>query len=382
MQIADVKTILVCPESHRAGMIGSKNWLFVRIETDDGIVGWGECYTQLDRDRAIERHVHEIGRYLDGRSPFDIKAFTHMVYADFSGRRGSMDLYCAQSGIEQALWDIVGKALDRPVYDLLGGACQRRIRVYANGWYGGAKEPDDYARMAQETVARGFDALKFDPFPGPWCLYVTKELMSQAEANVAAVREAVGGKVDLLIEGHRRLAPMHAVRFARCIERYDPFWYEEPIPADNPEALAEARRQITPPVVTGETLYTKQDFRSALTLRCADIINPDVCNCGGILELREIAAMAEPHFVGVAPHNYNSTSIGLAATLQAAAGMPNFVITEYFLNFASTSEAICDRPLAVDDGYIALPEQPGLGMSLIEDAMAGYPYQKHPRRVF
>ncbi len=190
MRIERVQTFLVSPESHTAGMIGGKNWLFVKLTTNDGLVGWGEAYTQLDRDVAIERHVHEIGRYLIGQSPFDIKHFTSMTFRDFAGLRGSMDLSCAQAGLEQAMWDLAGKALGVPVYRLLGGACRERIRVYANGWYGGARTPEAYGEMAVAAVAQGFTALKFDAFPGPWRSFVSRDLERAFVANVRAVREA------------------------------------------------------------------------------------------------------------------------------------------------------------------------------------------------
>ncbi|MBC7317012.1 MAG: mandelate racemase/muconate lactonizing enzyme family protein, partial [Chloroflexi bacterium] len=218
-------------------------------------------------------------------------------------------------------------------------------------------------------VERGFTALKFDPFPGRWRLYVDKEVERAAEANVRAVREAVGPDVDILIEVHRRLAPMHAIRVAHRLEPYKPFWYEEPVPAENIPALAEVRAQIDIPVVTGEALYTKAAFREVFERRAADILNPDVCNCGGILELREIAAMAEPYYVAISPHNYNSTTLGLAATIHAAAGMPNFILTEYFVNFEQTSTEIARQPFIVQDGYISLPTAPGLGIELEEQAL-------------
>ena len=374
MKVTGVKTFLVTPAAERAGVVGAKNWLFVKVETDEGIHGWGEAYTQLDRDRAIEQHVRELGRYLVGRDPFAIKHFTWVVYDDFASRRGSMDLYCALSGIEQALWDIVGKKLGVPVYRLLGGPCRGRVRVYANGWYAGSSTPEEYAQRAAATVERGFTAMKFDPFPSPWRSFVGKEVEQAAIGVVRAVREAVGPEVDLLIEGHRRLSPMNAVRFAKAIEKFEPFWYEEPVPAENVPALAEVRERTRIPVVTGETLYTKAAFREVFERRAADIINPDVCSCGGILELKEIAAMAEPYYVAVSPHNYNSTTIGLAATVQAAACMPNFLITEYFVNFEETGNEISVNPLKVEGGYIDLPEGPGLGLELDERALLERPY--------
>jgi len=357
-----------------------KNWLFVKVDTSDGISGWGECYTQADRDQSIVAHVRQLGRYLVERSPLHIKHFTYMAYNDFAGKRGAMDLYSAVSGIEQALWDITGKRCGMPVYNLLGGPCRDKIRVYANGWYSGAKTPEAYAAKAKQVVARGFTALKFDPFPGPWRTHISRQAEEHAVETVGAVREAVGPDIDLLIEVHRRLAPMHAIRVARQLEPFQPFWYEEPVSARNLEALAECRREIRLPIVTGEELYTKAEFRPVFEKQAADIINPDVCNCGGILELKEIAAMAEPYYVTVSPHNYNSTTIGLAATLQAAAMMPNFLITEYFVNFEARGQEVATVPFQVDNGYIALPTAPGLGVELRQEVLERYPYREFPLR--
>jgi galactonate dehydratase len=373
MKVTAVRTFLVDPGS-------GKHWLFVKVETDAGIYGWGECYTQLDRDHSIEAHVQQLGRYLAGRSPYDIKHFTYMAYTDFATRRGAMDFYSAVSGIEHALWDIVGKAAGQPVYNLLGGAFRTKIRVYANGW-GGGGDPEKIAGQAQAVVAKGFTALKFDPFPGPWRPYISRKDEQMAVDKVKAVREAVGPDVEILVEVHRRLAPVHAIRVARMMEPYAPFWYEEPVSVRDLNGLVEAKRGINLPVVTGEELYTKTEFQEVIERRAADILNPDVCACGGILELREIAAMAEPYHIAVSPHNYNSTTVGLAATLQAAAGMPNFLITEYFVNFEALGNELARTPFTVENSYIQLPTAPGLGIDLDEDALARYPYRERPLRA-
>ena len=373
MQVTDVTTYLVHP-----GL--AKNLCFVKVETDEGIHGWGECYTQADRDLQITAHVDQLKRYLVGRNPMNIKHFMQVAYDDFAGRRGAMDLYCALSGIEHALWDISGKKLGAPTHMLLGGGCRDKIRVYANGWSGGAGTSEELAQKASEVIEMGFTALKFDPLPGPWRTFVSKDVERAAVENVRAVRQAVGPDVDILVEMHRRLAPMHAVKIAREIEQYSPFWYEEPVLAENIDALAEVKRQINIPVVTGEELYTKFEFREVFEKRAADIINPDVCNVGGILELKEIAAMAEPYFVAVSPHNFNSTTVGLAATIQVAACIPNFLITEYFVNLEAFGQDIAVNPFEVVEGYIRVPDAPGLGIELDEEALAKYPYQQFPAR--
>jgi galactonate dehydratase len=361
---------------------GSKSWLFVKVETDDGLVGWGEVYTQSDRDRAMMAHLQEMGRYLVGRNPFAIKHFTSVMYLDYAVKRPAMDFWSAQSGLEQALWDIAGKACGQPVYHLLGGPCRDRIRVYANGWSDGALSPDALARAAADVVARGFTALKFDPFDNPWRTHIGKVQEDLAVERVRAVRESVGPDAEILIEVHRRLAPYEAIRVAHRLEEYRPFWYEEPVDVEDMDGLAEVRRRIGIPVVTGEALYSKNQFASVFARRAADILNPDVCNCGGILALKEIAAMAEPHHVAVAPHNYNSTTMGLASTVQVSAAISNFLITEYFVNFEERGREIATTSFRVRDGWIQLPTTPGLGIELDEAALRRHPPgERRPRHI-
>ena len=374
MKISDIRYHLVNPGK-------GKNLCFVRIDTDEGIHGWGECYTQADRDIQVTTHIDRLKRYLVGRDPTNIKHFIQIVFDDFAGRRGAMDLWCAVSGLEQAMWDITGKVCGVPIHKLLGGPVREKIRVYANGWGGGGWDSGIIAERASEVVEQGFTALKFDPIPGPWRTFVDKKVENQTVENVRAVRQAVGQDVDILVEMHRRLAPMHAIRIARHIEEYEPFWYEEPVLAENIDALAAAKREIRIPVVTGEELYTKFEFREVFEKQAADIINPDVCNVGGILELKEIGAMAEPYFVAVSPHNYNSTALGLAATIQVSATMPNFLITEYFLNLEDFGKDITVDPFEVNNGYIELPKTPGLGIEIDESSLAKYPYQEFPPRA-
>ena len=193
------------------------------------------------------------------------------------------------------------------------------------------------------------------------------------------MREAVA-RVEILVEVHRRLAPNEAIRVARRLEPFEPFWYEEPIDAEDLDGLAEVRRQISLPVVTGEALYSKTQFADVFARRAADILNPDVCNCGGILALKEIAAAAEPWHVAVAPHNYNSTTVGLASTLHVSACIPNFLITEYFVNFEALGQRLAHQALDVREGYIALPTAPGLGIELDEAALAQHPLRDRRRR--
>ena len=362
-------TSIVSMRHHLAHPKRGKNLLFVRLETADGRHGWGECYTQADRDLQIVAHLNQLERYVVTWDARHIKKFTDSAFNDFAARRGAMDYYSAISGLEQAMWDLAGKRAGMPVHAMLGGACRERVRVYANGWAAGGGLPE-LVQSARETVDRGFTALKFDPIPGTWRTFVDRNVEDEAIARVEAVRSAVGPDVDILVEMHRRLAPMHAIRIAAAIEQYRPYWFEEPVLAENVKALADVRRSINIPVVTGEELYTKFEFREVFEQSAADIINPDVCN-----------AMAEPYFVAVSPHNYNSTTIGLAATIQVAAVMPNFIITEYFVNLEQFGRDIADPPFTVVDSHIDVPDRPGLGIDLDEAALERYPYEPFPARA-
>jgi galactonate dehydratase len=373
MKVTSVKCVTVHPGWR-------KNWIFVKVETDEGLYGWGEAYSQYDRDPSVVAHVEQLGRYLIGRDPFQIKHFTQMAFDDYAARRGSVEFYSALSGIETAMWDIVGKATNQPVYNLLGGPVREKIRVYANGWYYKMTEPADYARAAVKCIEMGFTAIKMDPVSGPWRNYLSRAEERKSVEVLRAVRDAVGPDIDILLDLHRRLSPMHAIRLADSYEEFEPYYYEEPCMWENVEALADIKASIRLPVVTGEAIYAKTGFRPILQQNAADIINPDVASCGGILELKEIAAMAEPYFVAVSPHNYNSTTMALAATIHASATMPNFIITEYFLPFVELGKEVCPNMLEVKDGYIDLPTAPGLGIDLDEEALARHPGKQFPLR--
>ena len=382
--ITDLRYYLVHPTAPETGQpdryIAGKNLCFVRLETGDGLYGWGECYTQSDRDIQITAHLEAMRRYIVGWDAARIKPWTDAIYNDFGNRRGAMDLYSAVSGVEQAMWDLAGKRAGMPVHQLLGGAVRDRLRVYANGW---AKMDDieELQARARAMVEQGFTALKFDPVPGRWRSYVGMKELRLAAERVRAVREAVGPDVDVLLEIHRRLSPSNAVRLSQMVEEYEPFWFEEPVWAENMTALAAATAQINIPTVTGEELYTKFEFREVFEQRAADIINPDVANVGGIKELTEIAAMAEIYFVAVAPHNYNSTTMALASTLHAAATMPNFIITEYFVNFEPWGKQAATPAFEVQDSHIALPTAPGLGIDLDEQVLKDHPAKDFPTRT-
>ena len=371
IKITGIKPFLVRPFSSNPNWTIQKHWLLVKVETDRGIEGWGEAFTMKYRERNIAQYVTELTPFLLGMNPFHIKGFTQKAFNRFAERRGGVDLYCAMSAIEQALWDIVGKNLGVPVYDLLGGPLRDKIRVYANGYSRGANTPEKMAERTLEAVKLGFTAVKLYPF-------LNSENEDTVVEYVRTVRDAVGPDVDILIDIWRRPLPLQAIRVARRLEEFNVFWYEEPVSSDNLDVLADVRRSIRLPVVTGECLYTKSEFRAVLEKRAADILNPDVASCGGILELKEIAAMAEPYSVLVAPHNWNSTTMALAATIQVAAMIPNFLIVEYFVSFAEGGNAITVNPFKIENGYIRVPMTPGLGLEMNEEALKEYPFKEYP----
>ena len=383
MKIINIKTYITNPGKNEIkNSAFGKNLIFIKLETDNGIIGWGECYSQTDRDIQITSHVQKLEPYIIGYDPINIRNFILGTYRDFSNKRPSLDLWCAISGIEIAMWDILGKYYDQPVYNLLGGKLRDRIKVYANGW---AKKLDheSLSKNSIEMVKdRGFKALKFDPFSGPWEEWPEDEIIEEAVERIKVVRESVGIKVDLLIEIHRRLSISKAQIFAKKIEKFDPFWIEEPCISENLDAIKEVKNSTSIPVVTGEALYSRNMFREVMTSGCADIINPDICNTGGILELSMIASMAETFSIGVSPHGWNSTGVGAAAALSVSSTIPNFIIYEYMVHVEEYSKKITKNHPIVEDSFIKLSNKPGLSTEIIEQNLTYFENDKINKRNF
>ncbi|MCP3971277.1 MAG: mandelate racemase/muconate lactonizing enzyme family protein [Rhodobacteraceae bacterium] len=352
-----------------------KAWILVKVETDEGITGWGEAYALHDREQSTAALVQELSRYLDGMDPFRIKYFTTMAYERFSEFQGGIGFFAAVSGIEIALWDIVGKALGVPVHKLLGGPCRDRINVYANCWSHRARSAEELAGYAASQVALGFRAVKVYPF-----LY--SDDIAEGIARLSAVREAVGGGTDILVDAWRVADLANIAPVADALRRCGVGWFEDPVAPDNTELLAEIRQVARLPIVTGESFCVKRQFKPLLEQRAADILNPDI-TCCGILEIKEIAAMAEPYGATVAIHNYNTMAIGLAAALQAAAVMPNLARVEFFNRFVEPSALFSDHSYCVgDDGCIALGHQPGLGVSIDEAVLQSFEFEPGPARLW
>jgi len=369
MNIARIETFLFDPGT-------AKNLLFCRVETESGIHGWGEAYVTPGKEEVLQKLLQTMAKYMIGRSAFSIRHTAQVMFEDFAMRRASLDLLSCWSAIEIAMWDIVAKNAGQPLYNLLGGASRERVKVYANGWSSGTDSIERNVERALKVKEAGYTALKWDPFPGPWRSFIHREDEDHVVRYVQSMREALGPEFGLLIECHRRLAPIHAIRIGQRLREFDIGWYEEPCLCDNIELVAEVRRAMPGvPIVTGEAIYSREGFAQALAARAADIINPDICNCGGISTMLDIAAMAQPHAVAMAPHNYNSTLVGLAATVQLSAMIPNFWIAECFINLKPACDEIAVTPLVVEGSFVDLPTTPGHGIDIDVAKLKAKPFR-------
>ena len=347
MKITKLETMFVKPR-----------WLFLKVHTDEGIVGLGEPVVE-GRAQAVAAAVHEIGRYLIGQDPRRIEHHWQAIYRGQFYRGGPV-LTSALSGVEQALWDITGKWLGVPVYQLLGGATRDRIRMY--GWLGG-ETYGDYIDSAKVSATQGFTALKMGIL-GAVNIVDTPAVVEANVERFAGVREAVGKTVDIGIDFHGRVSPAMAVRLAKALEPYEPMFIEEPVLPDNVDTMVAVARSTTIPIATGERLFTKWGFREVLEKQAAVILQPDLSHAGGILECKKIAAMAETYFAAVAPH-CPLGPIALAACLQLDACIPNFIVQEH----VTLGEGYLKEPFVIKEGYIDVPTKPGLGIELDEAAL-------------
>ena len=370
MKVTDIKTFVV--DCFRT------NWVFVKVYTDAGIDGVGEATLEY-KERALIGAVEHIKDYLIGQSPFDIEKHWHNIYRDAYWRGGAV-LMSALSAVEMALWDILGKHLNVPVYQLLGGKVNKKVRIYVNGWFAGAKTPSEFGEKAKIAVERGVTAMKWDPFGKSYLEISNKDLTNALEC-VDAVRSAVGGKADLLIEGHGRFNIPTAVRIAKELEQFKPMFFEEPVPPDNLDALKAVKDRSPVAISAGERLYTRWDYKKMFDLMAADYIQPDISHAGGIMELKKIAAEAECRYIPFAPHN-PSGPVANAATLQLAAACPNFSILEIMYSDVVWRGDVVNESLEYADGYIKIPDRPGLGIEINEDECCKHPYKPHTLRHY
>ncbi|MFA6175253.1 MAG: galactonate dehydratase [Phycisphaerae bacterium] len=354
------------------------NWVFVKIETENGLHGWGEATLEY-RENTVIQALHELERGLKNRDLASIEAWWQDAYRDAYWRGGPV-LTSAISAVEMALWDIKGKSLGVPVYQLLGGKVRSSIPCYANAWFAGAKEPASFADKATEAVAMGYKALKWDPFGSAFRTLSGSDLRRALDV-VDAVCGAVGADAEVIIEAHGRFELPTARRIARALEDYDILWLEEPLIPGNLENYARLRAGTRTPLSLGERLYTRWDFREVFEKGCAEFIQPDVSHAGGIWELRKIAAMAEMWQIGFCPHN-PSGPVANAATLQLAACTPNFSFLETMATDVPWRSEVAMETCHLVDGEMTIPDAPGLGVEINEAALARFPYQVHDLRHY
>jgi galactonate dehydratase len=365
MKITDIKTFL-----YNAGIA---NWQFVKVETDEGIHGWGEAC--LDGyDLASVAAVETMKEYFVGKDPRQIELHWDTIYRE-SVYRPDFIIMSALSGIEQALWDILGKSLNVPVYQLLGGAVRTKIPAYGNGWSVRSGKPEDVAKAAMKAVADGYTHLKWDPFGGTTALYPDPAEIKMVKERIRAVREAVGDDVQLLLDVHGRFSPDKAIEIAREIEEYKIYFYEEPVPPDNIDALVRVARSIKIPVATGERICTQWGALEILEKNGAAILQPDIVHIGGILPTKKLAIMAQTYYIPLAPHNAYGP-VQTAATLHLDASIPNFLIQEFFYSSITRYNEILKEPFPyAKNGYFDIPTKPGLGVDINENALSKRPYK-------
>jgi L-alanine-DL-glutamate epimerase-like enolase superfamily enzyme len=387
MKITDVKTWVVGNPPPGAG---GRYFIFVKLVTDGNVVGYGEAYNANFDPHLTARLIEDVAaRYLVGQDPHDIETFFRNAYSSGFSQRPDVSMMGCVSALEMACWDIIGKEAGKPVHKLLGGRVHERIRTYTylypkSGSVVPAEiegknvynDPDIAAATALEYVKEGFTALKFDP-AGPYTIYDGHQPrlidIDLSERMVKAVREAVGTKADILFGTHGQFTASGALRMARALEKYDPLWFEEPVPPDMPEVMAQVARGTSIPVATGERLTTKWEFARVIEHRAASILQPNLGRSGGILETKKIAAMAEAYHIQVAPHCYCGPIVA-AANIQLALTLPNFLILEAIKTFDGFHETLLKKKIVVEEGYVIPSSEPGLGVELDEAVCDAHPW--------
>ena len=337
-------------------------WALVKVHTDEGVTGYGEPVLE-GRVSTVETAVYELGDYIIGKDPRDIERNWQLMYKG-SFYRGGPIMSSAVSGVEQALWDIAGKWYDVPAYQLMGGRVRDKIRMYA--WIHG-KTLEELIAAIKMRKAQGFNAVKVLAFPTEPRYIDTPAKLQQMADNFGALRETVGNSMDIGIDLHGRFSPAMAKLFIKATEEYNPMFYEEPVIPGNDDVMADIARRTHIPIATGERLFTRWGYKDIIEKRAADILQPDVCHAGGILELKKIAAMGEVNFCGLAPHNPMG-AVALASSLQVDTSTINFFIQEHSV----LGEGIIKNPFVVEDGFVKVPEGPGLGIEVDEESIRAH----------
>jgi galactonate dehydratase len=373
IKITDIKTFLV--GTTRAGEGGSdymsrgRNWVYVKVETDQDITGIGEAYS-VGPDEATVKVIEDFKLWLVGQDPRNIQFLWDLMYNTTRFPGGSV-VNAAISGIEHALWDVAGKAAGLPVWALLGGRVRKKVRTYQS--IGGSSAQEAAANAERLIAEHGYTAVKMSPHNPGDNQMPYNQVTRIAGERVGAVRNAVGPDVDIAVDIHARYFEVQrAIRVAKEIEPFYPFWLEEPIRPENADAMKKLADHVDIPLASGECNFTKFEFRDIINTQAVDIVQPDICVCGGMLEMKKIAAMAEAQYIMVAPHNPMSP-LAAAVNVHFAASTPNFLILEYRAPTSGAYKDVLREPLMVRDGYLDIPTKPGWGVELNEEAFQYYP---------
>ncbi len=362
---------------------GGRYFVFLKLKTACGIEGVGEVYAATFGPLVVASMIEDLfARRFFGRDPFQIESLWREAYGSGFSLRPDLSLMGVISGLEMACWDIIGKAVGQPIYNLMGGKVHERLRSYTYLYPAEGEGEDFYldadrsAARAAEYVAQGFTGLKFDP-TGGFSAYdprqPTQEALERTVRLVRLVREAVGHRADLLLGTHGQFTASGAIRLARRLETYDPLWFEEPVPPEMPEQMALVARATSIPIATGERLTTKYEFARVLATGAANILQMNLGRVGGLLEAKKVAALAEVHYAQIAPHLYCGPIVG-AANVQIAACTPNFLILESIQQWGGFHAQILKTPIRWEAGYVIPPTAPGLGVELDEAVALANPY--------
>jgi galactonate dehydratase len=362
---------------------GGRYFVFLKLRTACGIEGVGEAYAATFGPTVVAAMIKDVfARRFQGRDPFQVESIWRESYGSGFTLRPDASMMGVLSALEMACWDIIGKAVEQPIYNLLGGRLNERLRSYTY-LYPAEGEGDEFyhdaersAERAAEYVKQGFTGLKFDP-TGGFSAYdprqPTQEALERTVRLVRMVREAVGRKADLLMGTHGQFTTSGAIRLARHLEPFDPLWFEEPVPPEMPEQMALVARSTSIPIATGERLTTKYEFARVLAMGAANILQMNLGRVGGILEAKKVAALAEVHYAQIAPHLYCGPIVG-AANIQIATCIPNFLILESIQRWGGFHAQLLKKPIVWEDGYVIPPTAPGLGIELDEEVALAHPY--------
>lgn len=361
MKIVNVTPFLVAPRPSSDNWSQGQTMIFVKLETDIGLVGWGEAYALEHRQLAIREVILALGSAVKQMQNATPRSFLHQVAKPMDSEHPGIDYASAVSAIEIALWDLLGKSTGLPLHALLGGALVDQVPLYANAWDERVQSPQAVADRCAMMKSQGYRAVKIYP--------LRRATLADAEACVRLTREAVGPDVDILIDFAIQTDPRYALRAVRLFEPYNPYWIEEPVAGDDLVTMAEIRAATTCRITTGERQAGLRHYRGVLTARAADVLNPDIAGAGGILEMLEIGALARAHGAQISPHSWNSTTVAFLAMLHVCAVVPNATYAELYYDYLELGEEFAECDYVIADGSASLPRKPGLGVEMNEEAL-------------